>query len=124
MRFKVDENLPLEIAELLVQAGHDAKTVNDQRLQGSRDPALLDVCRSEQRALITLDLDFSDIRTYPPQDNAGIIVLRVSNQSKPHLMQVVRHITPLLVREPLKYHLWIVEENKVRIRGSEMESKE
>jgi predicted nuclease of predicted toxin-antitoxin system len=124
MLFKIDENLPVEIAELLVQAGHDAKTANDQNLQGAHDPALLDVCRSEQRVLLTLDLDFSDIRTYPPQDNTGIIVLRVSSQSKPHLMQVIRRITPPLVIEPLTYHLWIVEENKVRIRGSEAEDKE
>lgn len=124
MLFKIDENLPVEIVELLVQAGHDAKTVNDQLLQGSHDPALLDVCRSEQRVLITLDLDFSDIRTYPPQENAGIVVLRVSSQAKPHIIQVVRHITPLFDREPLKHHLWIVEETRIRIRGGETEDKE
>ncbi|MBS3909668.1 MAG: DUF5615 family PIN-like protein [Actinobacteria bacterium] len=28
MRFKIDENLPIEIAELLIHAGYDAKTVN------------------------------------------------------------------------------------------------
>jgi predicted nuclease of predicted toxin-antitoxin system len=119
MLFKIDENLPVEISELLIQSGHDAKTVVDQRLQGSEDPALLDVCRDEHRVLITLDLDFSDIRTYPPQENDGIIVLRVANQSKPHIMNIIRHITPLLEREPLKHHLWIVEENKVRIRSGE-----
>lgn len=119
MLFKIDENLPIEIAELLIQAGHDAKTVFDQRLQGSADPALLEVCRQEQRVFITLDLDFSDIRTYPPQENEGIIVLRVANQSKPRIMALIRHIMPLLVREPLTRHLWIVEENKVRIRGNE-----
>ncbi|HWR72473.1 MAG TPA: DUF5615 family PIN-like protein [Nitrospirota bacterium] len=36
MLFKIDENLPVEIAELLVQAGHDAKTVNDQEVFGAR----------------------------------------------------------------------------------------
>lgn len=117
MLFKIDENLPVEISELLIRSGHDAKTVIDQRLQGSEDPALLDVCRHEHRVLITLDLDFSDIRTYPPQENEGIIVLRVANQSKPHIMNTIRNITSLLDREPLKYHLWIVEENKVRIRS-------
>lgn len=29
MQFKIDENLPIEIAELLNDAGHDAKTVNN-----------------------------------------------------------------------------------------------
>jgi len=119
MLFKIDENLPVEIAELINQSGHDAKTVVDQRLQGSADPKLLNICRRAHRVLITLDLDFSDIRTYPPQENEGIIVLRIANQSKPHIMSTVRRITSLFDQEPLKYHLWIVEENKVRIRGGE-----
>ena len=32
MQFKIDENLPIKIAELLINAGYDAKTVNDQQL--------------------------------------------------------------------------------------------
>lgn len=36
MQFKIDENLPIEIAELLNDAGHDAKTVNNQQLQGTK----------------------------------------------------------------------------------------
>jgi len=95
MLFKIDENLPVEISEILNLSGHDAKTVVDQRLQGSEDPALLDVCRQEQRVLITLDLDFSDIRTYPPQENEGIIVLRVANQSKPLLFDISRRFLSL-----------------------------
>ena len=62
MQFKIDENLPIEIAEMLNDAGHDAKTVNNQQLQGARDHPLVNVCKSEHRALITLDTDFSDIR--------------------------------------------------------------
>lgn len=77
MEFKIDENLPVDIAELLVNAGHDAKTVNKQRLQGARDSALISLCKSENRVLVTLDADFSDIKAYPPQEFAGIIVLRV-----------------------------------------------
>jgi len=76
MRFKIDENLPVEADQLLVGAGHDAMTVLDQSLGGRPDPDVAAVCQREQRALVTLDLDFSDIRTYPPQDYFGIIVLR------------------------------------------------
>lgn len=122
MQFKIDENLPIEIAELLIDAGYDAKTANEQQLQGIRDPILIDVCKSEQRVLVTLDIDFSDIRAYPPEEFLGIIVLRVRIQAKRHLIKVFRSIIPLIGREPLKQHLWIVEENKVRIRGKDDES--
>lgn len=38
MHFKIDENLPIEIAEILNNAGHDAKTVHNQQLQGTKYP--------------------------------------------------------------------------------------
>lgn len=99
MQFKIDENLPVEIAELLINAGHDAKTVNEQQLQGIRDPLLINICKTENRVLVSLDADFSDITTYPPQDFAGIIVLRVGSQAKYHIIKVFQHIISLLERD-------------------------
>jgi len=122
MQFKIDENLPIEIADLLVGASYDAKTVNDQQLQGIKDPILIDVCRTEHRVLVTLDTDFSDIGAYPPEEFTGIIVLRVGSQAKNHVIKVFRSIMPLIGREPLIQHLWIVEETKVRIRGKDDDS--
>jgi hypothetical protein len=37
LKFKVDENLPVEAADLFVSAGHDAITVKDQRMDGQPD---------------------------------------------------------------------------------------
>ncbi|MEK6691744.1 MAG: DUF5615 family PIN-like protein [Nitrospirota bacterium] len=122
MQFKIDENLPIEIAALLINAGYDAKTVNEQKLQGVKDNALIDVCSSEHRVLVTLDTDFSDIRAYPPQDFSGIIVLQVRSQAKQHLIKTFYRVIPLIGREPLKQHLWIVEETRIRIRGKDDES--
>src|SRR5436190_1527827 len=46
-------------------------TVYDQGLRGHDDGDIADVCRREQRALVTLDLDFSDVRVYPPAHYPG-----------------------------------------------------
>src|SRR4030065_1392650 len=104
MQFKIDENLPIEIAELLTNAGYNAKTVNDQQLQGVKDPVLIDACKSENRVLVTLDTDFSDIRAYPPQEFSGIIVLRVRSQAKQHVLKVFQQIIPIIAIEPLALH--------------------
>ncbi len=37
MRFKIDENLPKEVAEYLVESGHDALSVEEQGLAGVAD---------------------------------------------------------------------------------------
>ncbi len=119
MKFKIDENLPVEFAELLQNAGYDAMTVHQQNLKGEKDPILLDICQQENRILVTLDLDFSDIRNYPPEKFLGIIVLRANRQDKPYLMSIFQQAIPLLNQEPIIHRLWIVEEKRIRIRGED-----
>lgn len=117
MQFKIDENLPTELAQLLTNAGHDAKTVHFQKLQGTKDSSLIKICKKENRSLITLDTDFANIKSYPPENFQGIIVLRLSNQAKVHVMKIFESVISLLSKEPLHNHLWIVEETSIRVRG-------
>jgi hypothetical protein len=42
-------------------------------LAGQPDPRIAAVCQAESCALVTLDLDFADIRRFPSQDYHGII---------------------------------------------------
>src|SRR5215203_4585239 len=111
MRFKIDENLPDALVTLLTAEGHDVCTARQQTLNGRPDLDLAAACRTERRAIITLDLDFSDITAFPPEEYSGIIVLRVRSQSKPQILSVFRAVLPLLGTEALEGHLWIVEEN-------------
>lgn len=117
LKFKVDENLPAEAAELLAHVGHDALTIGDQRMIGRPDTDVAAVCRMEGRAVLTLDLDFADIRSYPPADYAGIIVLRLARLDKPRVLSVLQRLLPLLEQEPLVGKLWIVDETSVRVRS-------
>jgi len=117
MRFKVDENLPVEVTELLQQAGHDASTVVEQHLGGEPDATVASLCQREKRALVTLDTDFADIRAYPPQQYPGLIVLRLRVQDRPRVLDTVTHVLQAFPSEQLDRHLWIVEEKRIRIRG-------
>jgi predicted nuclease of predicted toxin-antitoxin system len=116
MRFKVDDNLPVEVARWLQEAGHEATTVLEQRLGGKDDRGLATVCQREARVFVRLDLDFADIRTYPPADDAGMVVLRLQRHDKPHVVGGFARVIPLLSQETLAQRLWIVEESRVRIR--------
>jgi Domain of unknown function (DUF5615) len=73
MKFKIDENLPIEpLAEYLKSQGNDAHTVYDEGIAGAKDEVIGRKCKQEERVLITLDQDFSDIRPYPPGLYSGI----------------------------------------------------
>jgi predicted nuclease of predicted toxin-antitoxin system len=117
LKIKVDENLPVEAAGMLIQAGHDALTVLDQKMGGRPDFEIANLCRSERRAIMTLDLDFADIRAYSPIDYPGIIVLRLSRLDKDHVLAAIQRMLPILDQEELDRKLWIVGESSIRIRG-------
>jgi predicted nuclease of predicted toxin-antitoxin system len=118
MRFKIDENLHDDVAQLLSQAGHDAQTVHDEGLRGCDDSVLAQHCVAEVRAIVTLDLDFADIRAFPPRSGAGMIVIRVRNQSRQHILNVLARALPVLQSQPVAGTLWIISESGVRIRGA------
>ncbi len=117
MQFNIDENLHSDAGDLLRRQGHDAVTVHEQGLRGEAGTNIARVCRQEARAIVTLDLDFSDIRDYPPGDYQGIIVLRLNDQSRASVLRVLARIIALFDSESLEGHLWIVDEHQVRIRG-------
>lgn len=119
-RFKIDENMPVEAATIVNEARHDALTIHDQRMVGNADAHVTSVCRLERRALVTLDLDFSDIRTNTPGEHHGIVVLRPRAQAKLAVLQLLKQLIPLLSTEPLEGNLWILQENGLRIREGEV----
>lgn len=75
-RFKVDENLPDDVAELLNGRGYDALTVVDQGWKGLPDDHLWHRIRQEDRWIVTADKEFGDVRRYPPGTHAGVLLLR------------------------------------------------
>ena len=115
-RFKLDENLPADALALLRTAGHDALSVLDQSLGGRPDLEIMDACRGEGRILITFDLDFADIRLYPPDSHNGVWILRGASQSIQNTLALLRGALTLLHTESTNRRLWIVEPERVRIR--------
>lgn len=114
--FKVDENLPQAVVDLLRAEGIDARHVLDQGMGGVGDLELAQACAQERRAILTLDLDFADIRRFPPGDHQGILVLRLSRQDRPHVLEVFQRVLSLLAEHSPQGQLWIIDESGVRVR--------
>lgn len=117
MKFKVDENLPEELSHLLNASGWDSLTVVDQQLGGEQDPQLAQVCRDEARIFVTFDRGFSNIKAYPPAKSPGMIVFRLKSQDKHHVLAVGSRLVVALSEREIRNELWIVSENRIRIRS-------
>ena len=80
-------------------------------------PQIASICRGESRVLVTLDLGFGDIRTYPPTDYPGVIVLRPSSQDKPSILAIANRLVMALREHPIDRELWVVDDRRIRIRS-------
>src|SRR5437868_5286698 len=97
MKLKLDENLGNRCIDILRGDGHDVETVASQGMVSAEDSDLITVCKTEARALVTLDLDFSNPIIFPPDKYAGIPVLRLRPRaSHPELVAAVRTLAGAL----------------------------
>ena len=116
LRFKLDENLPQRVKPALLALGHDVETVLSEGMAGDADPKIIGACVAERRILITLDLDFSDIRIYPPRTHAGIWVLRPALQTFDQILELALTGVKLSSTERTAGQLWVIDKSRVRIR--------
>jgi predicted nuclease of predicted toxin-antitoxin system len=119
MRVKIDENMPVDAVRLLVGAGRDTSTVYDEHLVGAADRRVIEASRQKRRVLVSLDVDFPDIRRYPPEDWSGMVVLRPGEPGRDSVLALLATALPAFATEPVRQRLWIVQPNRIRIRGAD-----
>jgi predicted nuclease of predicted toxin-antitoxin system len=118
MRFLIDANLPRAAIVVCQKFGHQVEFARDIGLAAASDAQIAERARESGAALLTRDLDFADVRRYPPDQYPGIVVLRLPDTT------VAREIARILERflmepgflEPLAGRLAIVEVDRVRFR--------
>ncbi len=118
MRFLVDEDLPSSAIGLLQSLGHEAAGVRNVGLRGASDARVASYARENGLCLVTADTGFADIRSYPPGEYKGIIVLRLP--SKATSTTILELLKSALAQEDiiskLPGSLAIIESGRVRIR--------
>ncbi len=116
MKFKVDENLPVELLADLRAGGHEAQTVPDEGITGSPDSTVMKRVQVEGRVLLTMDKGIANARAYPPDRYAGIVLFRPSTSGRGAVLAFIRRHLPALLQADLAGHLLVVSERGIRIR--------
>jgi predicted nuclease of predicted toxin-antitoxin system len=118
MRFLIDANLPRSTVEVLQRFGHEVEFARDIGLAAAADEQIAAHALKSKAVILTRDLDFADIRRYPPDRYYGIVVLRLPDSAI--AQEIVGVIERFLLEpaflEPLVGRLAIVEAERVRFR--------
>jgi len=115
-RLKVDENLPGQIAKLLMRHGYDTLTVGDQGWQGMADDELWGRVQAEGRWLVTADKEFGDLRRYPPGSHAGLLLLRSSDESRADYLRLAGMALERVKLDEMSGAVVVVTQRGVRVR--------
>lgn len=115
LSIKLDEDLPAEIAVLLRDAGHDAVTVVDQGMAGTPDAELWQLIQKENRCLLTADKGFANARDYPPGTHAGIVLLRLSRESRRGYIRLIEALLAEMDLARVAGAITVVSPDAIRI---------
>jgi predicted nuclease of predicted toxin-antitoxin system len=113
----VDEDMHRSVAEPLEQLGHRVFDVRDCGLRGASDKEIFAFAQKQGAALLTGDLGFANILTFPLGSHHGIIVSRFPNELPTwRINEEILHGLKSIKDEEIKGNLIIIEPGRVRIR--------
>jgi predicted nuclease of predicted toxin-antitoxin system len=116
VKFKLDENLPVSAASVLVAAGHGVDTVPGEHLADRPDHDIVTAATASQRVLISLDVGLGDIRGYPPGSRGPIVILRLADQSAATVIKAIGDLASLGEPESLVGAVAVLQRGLLRIR--------
>ncbi len=116
MKFKLDENLPVDPAADLHLASHDADTVADENLTGAADPIVVAAALREGRIPLTLDKGVANLVQHPTHTHAGVVLFRPGASGRVAVLEFVRSRLPELLILDLAGRVTVVSEHRIRMR--------
>lgn len=119
IRFFADQCVPESVINTLKNAGHEVLRLREYLPADSVDVDVISKAQELDAILLSLNGDFADIITYPPEEYGGIISLRVENHPE-ILAQLSTTLNVYLSKHGDMSHykgkLLIAEIHRIRIR--------
>lgn len=110
LNFVSDENVPVKLAELLIENGFDVLKTPI----GSTDKEISKISRQESRIILTFDKHFINKNLFNPKEHPGIVLIQIH----PPLIDKIFHVLKKLLDsvEEFDKKLFILSEQGFKIR--------
>ena len=100
LRFHLDENVPVAIAEALRRRGIDVTTTQDANLLGADDAAQLRFCLRQRRVLVTQDMGFVRLHR-EGAEHAGVACCALGTRTIGEMVRSLALLHGLLTAEEM-----------------------
>jgi len=116
MRFLADMGVDLRVVRWLRQEGHDAKHLREEGLHRIPNGEIFAKAISENRIIMTFDLDFAEIVALSKGQKASVILFRLYNTRTTHLIDRLSTVLLESAQALEKGAVIVVEEFRHRVR--------
>jgi predicted nuclease of predicted toxin-antitoxin system len=114
MRLLCDENIESSLVQALRKASFDVTYISEVS-PGVSDEAVLQAAVSENRVLLTADLDFGTLVYQQSNKHADVVIIRLSQLSVSDKSKTVLHVLATY-GERITTAFTVISSNSVRIR--------
>jgi predicted nuclease of predicted toxin-antitoxin system len=116
VKFLIDECLPIRLAALLRQVGHDCVHVYDAGLGGQPDEQVMALAEREHRVLVSADTDFGELLAKSAVLAPSVILLRRSDKRAESLAGVLLANLGQVADALAAGSLIVIADNRIRLR--------
>jgi predicted nuclease of predicted toxin-antitoxin system len=124
VRLKLDENLSRHLLPALRSLGHEVTTAAGEGLLSRPDTEVAAAAKNVGRMLLTLDVEFGDLRKYPPGTHPGVVLFRPRSSGP---ITVNRFVTEFARNSDLQLLtgcVVVVDPSRTRVRWPQREGGE
>ena len=116
MRFLADMGVDIRVVKWLREKGHDANHLRDEGLHRMPNGEIFDKAISENRVILTFDLDFAEIVALSKGKKASVVLFRLHNTRTSHLINRLDTVLSESEEALDKGAVIVVEESRHRVR--------
>ena len=124
MRIKIDENISRHLKPLLIREGYEAATAGEQGLLGKTDVEVGAVAKAEGMLLFILDLEFADLRKFPPGSHPGVVLFRPQGLGPISVNRFILNFVKTTNLPELTGCTVIVDPTRIRVRRPPSDTNE
>ncbi len=124
LRLLLDQMLDADVADRLVQLGHEVLRVAEVGLSREEDDQILERAVAEHRILVTLDEHFGDWTILPLSRHPGVLRIKAIPATTPRILEVLLPFLSKHSDADFEDHLVIVRPQTVRWISTAPEERE